>query len=218
MQPSMIKSGMTLPNIVYVYFLYGLAFFTMGLIVALEGGRASDARLRQALRPLAAFGVVHGTNEWLEMFSVIGYCPVIPPTRTCGPGCGWPSWRFRSCRSPPLALRCWRPHRATRRLSLLVPLAQVAIWGIGLLIMRPGLVCSRLNCGTPRRPGRAMCWPSRLAAGGGWPGRPSSTFSGARACTASAAIACGRRWFSPGMAWWARFLPAQHLSTVQYYQ
>ena len=36
----------------YVYFIYGLAFFNMGLAVVLEGGRSTDARLRHALRPL----------------------------------------------------------------------------------------------------------------------------------------------------------------------
>jgi len=43
----------------------------MGLLVMLEGGRSSDARLRRALRPLAAFGLVHAANEWLGMFDVI---------------------------------------------------------------------------------------------------------------------------------------------------
>jgi signal transduction histidine kinase len=51
-----------------IYFLYGLAFFSMGLLVALEGGRSSDERLRKALRPLAGFGIVHGVHEWLKMF------------------------------------------------------------------------------------------------------------------------------------------------------
>ncbi|MEW5939702.1 MAG: hypothetical protein AB1750_08585, partial [Chloroflexota bacterium] len=51
-----------------IYFLYGLAFFCMGLLVAMEGGRSSDMRLRKALRPLAAFGLVHGLHEWLKMY------------------------------------------------------------------------------------------------------------------------------------------------------
>ena len=33
----------------------------------IEGSRASDMRLRRALRPLAAFGIIHGIHEWLEM-------------------------------------------------------------------------------------------------------------------------------------------------------
>jgi len=54
--------------IIIVYFFYGLAFFSMGLLVILEGNRASDLRLRKALRPLAGFGIVHGIHEWVEMF------------------------------------------------------------------------------------------------------------------------------------------------------
>src|SRR5512143_2002090 len=54
-----------------IYFFYGLSFFSMGLLVALEGGRASDLRLRRALRPLAGFGILHAVHEWLEMFGRI---------------------------------------------------------------------------------------------------------------------------------------------------
>src|SRR5215208_2199626 len=56
------------PYIVPIYFIYGLAFFSMGLLVAIEGGRASDVRLRRALPPLAGFGLVHAAHEWIEMY------------------------------------------------------------------------------------------------------------------------------------------------------
>lgn len=59
-----------LTNVV-IYFFYGLAFFCMGLLVALEGGRSSDERLRKALRPLFGFGLVHGIHEFLRMFDEI---------------------------------------------------------------------------------------------------------------------------------------------------
>lgn len=64
---------MNIPLIVPVYFLYGLAFFSMGLLVALEGGRSSDIRLRKALRPLAGFGILHAVHEWIEMFALMGH-------------------------------------------------------------------------------------------------------------------------------------------------
>lgn len=74
---------MHLHYIVIVYFLYGLAFFSMGLLVIMEGNRASDIRLRKALRPLAGFGIVHGLHEWVEMFDqieqLLGHtAPIIP--------------------------------------------------------------------------------------------------------------------------------------------
>ncbi|HSG43379.1 MAG TPA: sensor histidine kinase [Anaerolineales bacterium] len=64
---------MNMPLIVAIYLLYGLAFFSMGLLVALEGGRSSDIRLRRALRPLAGFGILHAIHEWIEMFVLMGH-------------------------------------------------------------------------------------------------------------------------------------------------
>ena len=69
--------------IIVIYFFYGLAFFCMGLLVITEGNRASDLRLRKALRPLAGFGILHGIHEWVEMFEqieqLIGHTqPIIP--------------------------------------------------------------------------------------------------------------------------------------------
>lgn len=69
--------------IIVVYLLYGLAFFSMGLLIIVEGYRASDLRLRKALRPLAGFGIVHGIHEWVEMLEqmeiLIGHNePLIP--------------------------------------------------------------------------------------------------------------------------------------------
>jgi len=63
-------SAFFMQNIVYVFFLYGLAFFAMGLVVYLESGRATEFRFARALRPLAFFGFVHGGHEWFEMFQI----------------------------------------------------------------------------------------------------------------------------------------------------
>ena len=43
------------------------------LLVALEGGRSSDIRLRKALRPLAGFGILHAIHEWIDMFALMGH-------------------------------------------------------------------------------------------------------------------------------------------------
>ena len=58
-------------NIIAIYFIYGLAHFVTGLAVALESGRNTQLRLSHALPFLAAFGITHGVNEWVEMFSLI---------------------------------------------------------------------------------------------------------------------------------------------------
>lgn len=55
--------------ITFVFFLYGLAFYTMGLAVALEsGGHIADRQIRRAMLLLATFGLIHGLHEWFEMF------------------------------------------------------------------------------------------------------------------------------------------------------
>ena len=41
---------------VLAFFIYGLAFFTMGIALTLEAWRSSSLRERRLLRPLAVFG------------------------------------------------------------------------------------------------------------------------------------------------------------------
>jgi signal transduction histidine kinase len=55
-------------DITLVYFIYGLAFFSMGLAILLESGRSPLLAGASVLLPLAVFGFVHGAHEWLEMF------------------------------------------------------------------------------------------------------------------------------------------------------
>src|SRR4030042_177805 len=63
---------MTLSNVntVALFFVYGLAFFAMGLAVALEA-RRSRTRLALSLRFLAAFGLLHGGAQWVVMFLLV---------------------------------------------------------------------------------------------------------------------------------------------------
>ena len=51
-----------------IFFVYGLAFFGMGITMMLESGRASALAQARVLRPLAAFGLIHGTHEWMEAY------------------------------------------------------------------------------------------------------------------------------------------------------
>jgi len=51
-----------------VFFIYGLAFFGMGITMMLEAGRVSALAEARALRLLAAFGLIHGTHEWMESY------------------------------------------------------------------------------------------------------------------------------------------------------
>jgi len=66
-------------SLTYIYFFYGLAFFAMGLAVSLEVGRTSELQFARSLPWLAAFGLIHGGHEWLEMFDVMGDLPTNLP-------------------------------------------------------------------------------------------------------------------------------------------
>ncbi len=59
-------------RIPHIYFVYGLAFFVLGLAVTLEVWRAEQTLFRQVMWPLAFFGLIHGTHEWIEMFVIVG--------------------------------------------------------------------------------------------------------------------------------------------------
>ena len=58
-------------EIVLVFFVYGLAFFSMGLMLSLEIRRSPLLAEGRVLVPLVVFGFVHGTHEWLEMALLI---------------------------------------------------------------------------------------------------------------------------------------------------
>ncbi len=123
-------------TIALIYFVYGLAFFSMGLAVTLEAGRGSDERLRWALRPLAGFALIHGFHEWVEMFELLRLLPLqfeIPLF--------WLSFRVGVLAFSFLSLAAFgaallSPTANMRRLALLVPLGLAAVWGFGIFIMR----------------------------------------------------------------------------------
>ena len=58
-------------SLITIYFFYGLAFFAMGLALFVESGRSSEFPFAEAMAPLAAFGIIHGFHEWLEMFQLL---------------------------------------------------------------------------------------------------------------------------------------------------
>ncbi len=123
---------MPILSLVIVYFFYGLAFFSMGLLVATEGGRSSDERVRKALRPLAGFGLVHAAHEWTEMY---GYIAALSGHDVAG----WiVIFKFCTLAFSFLSLIAFgsfllAKDEVAQRVSLLVPLGMEAIWVFGLL-------------------------------------------------------------------------------------
>ncbi len=119
-----------------IYFFYGLAFFSMGVAIMLELAHGSDQRLRHAFRPLAVFGFLHGFHEWLEMWENQGLLPgqYTYPVLWGGVDIVLLTISFISLAAFGVFLIA--KSEQAQRYSLLVPLAMILIWGIGMLIIR----------------------------------------------------------------------------------
>lgn len=58
-------------NLDIVFFIYGLAFVVMGIAILTQPKKESAFSLANLLWLLAAFGITHGINEWLDMWAII---------------------------------------------------------------------------------------------------------------------------------------------------
>ncbi|MCK5511890.1 MAG: PAS domain S-box protein, partial [Thermodesulfovibrionia bacterium] len=58
-------------NLDVVFFIYGLAFVTMGITVLVQPKKGSELEIANILWLLAAFGITHGLNELLDMWVII---------------------------------------------------------------------------------------------------------------------------------------------------
>jgi signal transduction histidine kinase len=123
-------------NMVLIFFIYGLAFFSMGLAITLEANRGADARLRHGLRALAIFGILHGIHEWIDMFEQLEMLPGhdIDPV-------AWHTARIAMLEFSFLFLAAFGATllprvKDYRRASILVPIVLATIWGIGIVVLR----------------------------------------------------------------------------------
>jgi signal transduction histidine kinase len=120
---------------VLIFFFYGLAFFSMGLAILLERGHGSNARLRLALAPLAAFGLIHGSHEWLEMFDRLEILPWAIPGHNA-----WELVRIVLLATSFLSLSLFGASLLDRirpqpRLRWIDPLALSVLWLLGILVL-----------------------------------------------------------------------------------
>ncbi len=123
-------------SIAIIFFFYGLAFYSMGLAILLEIGHGSDERLRRALRPLSAFGFIHGSHEWLEMFSHLHPVGLQPDHLLLFEGGRLALLSFSFLSLGAFGAFLLSKDEYAQRLSLLFPLGLSAIWGVGLFIIR----------------------------------------------------------------------------------
>lgn len=56
----------------FVFFFYGLSFFLLGASISLQSRKGSEFKFGSYLWLLAIFGMLHGANEWLDMFRMLG--------------------------------------------------------------------------------------------------------------------------------------------------
>ena len=57
---------------IFVWFIYGLAFFVLGLVILVYPKKGSAFGLAKDIWMVAVFGILHGINEWVDMFIGIG--------------------------------------------------------------------------------------------------------------------------------------------------
>jgi PAS domain S-box-containing protein len=58
-------------NLDIVFFIYGFAFIVMGITVLVQPKKMSEFEIANILWLLAAFGITHGLNEFLDMWAII---------------------------------------------------------------------------------------------------------------------------------------------------
>jgi signal transduction histidine kinase len=122
-------------NLIWIFFVYGLAFFSMGLAILLEIGHGSDRRLAHALRYLAAFGLMHGLHEWVEMFDLLGMLPLHANSPLL-----WDALRVAFLAASFLPLAAFGASlllpEPSRRFHWLAPLGLAGLWALGMLVFR----------------------------------------------------------------------------------
>jgi PAS domain S-box-containing protein len=57
---------------IFIWFIYGLAFFALGLVIIVYPKKGSVFKLANYIWLIAGFGILHGLNEWLDMFIDLG--------------------------------------------------------------------------------------------------------------------------------------------------
>jgi PAS domain S-box-containing protein len=69
-------------NLDIIFFVYGLAFISMGIAVLAQPKITSEFEIANIFWLLAAFGIIHGLNEFLDMWAIIkGRHPVFDTVR-----------------------------------------------------------------------------------------------------------------------------------------
>ena len=108
----------------------------MGIGIIIELGHGTDERLRRALRPLAAFGLIHGMHEWSEMFLILYETYLGGKTSNLWEGVDLGVLAFSFLSLAAFGSFLLTQSESRQRYSLLIPLIMATVWAFGLLILR----------------------------------------------------------------------------------
>ncbi len=119
-----------------VFFIYGQAFFILGLAAALQSRKRSQIALAKHLWLLAAFGIVHGIYEWGAVFIPIQQTYLMPDAidwlrlaqLTLETASFWALFQF----GIELLALGWRDQRVRA-----LPTLALGLWLAVIVIMRP---------------------------------------------------------------------------------
>ena len=131
-------------HLILVFFVYGLSFFSMGLAMLLESGRSPLLAESRVLRPLAVFGFVHGSHEWLEMVLLLwGWLGLNIPSYTSWIRLGMLVFSFASLIA--FGLFVLRPREGFKPRDIYLGLGLLAIYITFLMISVINAEHSNLN-------------------------------------------------------------------------
>jgi signal transduction histidine kinase len=118
---------------ILVWFVYGLAFFVLGLAILLYPKKDSRFELARHIWMVGVFGIVHGLNEWLDMFIAIGG-PIPPALAEQGRMVTLPtSFFFLVFFGVTILSR----NKGKRRLLRAIPFLLIAVWVAIFLLSKP---------------------------------------------------------------------------------
>jgi len=93
-------------NLDHVFFFYGLAFFAAGLMIVARRRDMLQRGITKTFGWLAAFALVHGANEWVDMWRIVrGIPPSTGPRAAPSDRLIHPPLRVRPPRLGPLQPR-----------------------------------------------------------------------------------------------------------------
>jgi len=115
---------------IFIFFIYGLAFFVAGLAIALIPKKRSAFEFVRELWLVAGFAILHGINEWIDMFILIGSPFAIRALQMVRVVILPASFLFLVQFGATMIIATKKKYSALKALSVVLPIAWVAIFSM----------------------------------------------------------------------------------------